>query len=379
MFGGLFKKDFKLMLKSSSTIVMVVVIPLLIILIFGFTMKNYMNCNFGTFDDSKVLYFTDNASVEMMDKFADISAKIGEKTGAEFEEVTDYDKPKKSVNKSDAVGLVKISGDSFDYYRSPYNETYGGKIIRSLFTEIADGSLTSSEGNGIAVVQTVLDVKSPSSYVYYTLIGMVLSILFIGTLMASSYGKDYESGTLKRFYISKTNTVNMWLSKTVCVIIFGIVQIAFGMAISTIIFKIKWPDETGRILLVFLSVLVFAISFGSVIGIFIKNVTMSYTSYCVIVMIFSYLGGAITPVYMLERIPVLKWIIRISPVYWTNQSITKLYNGIVDSTTTKCIAMLLILSVVCLAVHFICSRKMLFGIDAKEADDKKTKKEKVAA
>ena len=63
MFGGLFKKDFKLMLKSSSTIVMVVVIPLLIILIFGFTMKNYMNCNFGTFDDSKVLYFTDNASV----------------------------------------------------------------------------------------------------------------------------------------------------------------------------------------------------------------------------------------------------------------------------------------------------------------------------
>ena len=67
MFGGLFKKDFKLMLKSSSTIVMVVVIPLLIILIFGFTMKNYMNCNFGTFDDSKVLYFTDNASVEMMD------------------------------------------------------------------------------------------------------------------------------------------------------------------------------------------------------------------------------------------------------------------------------------------------------------------------
>ena len=96
-------------------------------------------------------------------------------------------------------------------------------------------------------------------------------------------------------------------------------------------------------------------------------------------MIFSYLGGAITPVYMLERIPVLKWIIRISPVYWTNQSITKLYNGIVDSTTTKCIAMLLILSVVCLAVHFICSRKMLFGIDAKEADDKKTKKEKVAA
>ena len=67
---------------------------------------------------------------------------------------------------------------------------------------------------------------------------------------------------------------------------------------STIIFKIKWPDETGRILLVFLSVLVFAISFGSVIGIFIKNVTMSYTSYCVIVMIFSYLGGAITPVYV---------------------------------------------------------------------------------
>lgn len=375
MFSALFKKDFKLILKSPLCVVMVIVIPLLIILIFGFTMKNYMNCDFGTFDNSKVLYYIDNASSEAVEKFTDASEKISEKTGAEFKEISDYDSAKESVNKSEAVGVIKISGDLFDYYRSPYNETYGGKIIRSLFIEITNGTNTEE----IAVKQTVLNIKKTSSYVYYTLMGMALSILFIGTLIASSYGNDFESGTLKRFYISKVNTLNMWLSKSCCVLILGFVQIAFGMAISTLIFKIDWPSETPFIMMLFLALLIFAISFGSVLGIFIKNATMSYTSYCLIVMLLSYLGGAITPVYMLERIPLLKWIIKISPVYWANQSVTKLYNGIVDDTTTKCILVLMVLSVLFIAINIIFSPKMLFGIDKKVSDDESSNEERVNA
>lgn len=70
-----------------------------------------------------------------------------------------------------------------------------------------------------------------------------------------------------------------------------------------------------------------------------------------IVMFSSYLGGAVTPVGLLKRIPVIKHLIRISPVYWANRSIISLYNGTLDDKTSKCLTALLAFSAVMLAVN----------------------------
>lgn len=349
MFFSILKKDLKLAVSNQLHIGIVAIYPIIIIMIFGFTMRNYMNNTFGTFDNAKVFYYYDNASENMTEKFADISAVLAEKLDVEFEEVTDYEKACSDVEKSKAYSVITVGADKFDYFRSEFNEPYGGDIVRSLFIELAENENPS----GVYINEVSLDIKKVNADVYYTFAGLAIAILFISAIMTNSFGRDHNAGTLDRILMSKAGASVIISSKFVCGFILGVVQIAIALGLSTLIFKIKWEHNFGMILLVFMVMLVFSLCFGLMAGSMIKNETTSFELCCYFVMLSNYLGGSITPVYLLEKIPVLKYIIKISPVYWTNQSLTNLYNGINDSKTRNCILVLVGLAVVFFAVTLI--------------------------
>ena len=85
MFFALLKKDFRLVLSNPVLLSIVTLLPLLIILIFGLSMRSYMDGNFGTFDDCKVLYYEAEPTLEILETFDQVSAQIAEKIGAVFE------------------------------------------------------------------------------------------------------------------------------------------------------------------------------------------------------------------------------------------------------------------------------------------------------
>ena len=175
MFFALLKKDFRLVLSNPVLLSIVTLLPLLIILIFGLSMRSYMDGNFGTFDDCKVLYYEAEPTPEILETFDQVSAQIAEKTGAVFEQTDDYTEAQKQVERSEAVAVIKLEADGFDYFRSTFNEPYGGDIIRSLFTQ-----LTNTPTDSPNFVQSIqLDVKKTNSDVYYTFIGMVFALSLI--------------------------------------------------------------------------------------------------------------------------------------------------------------------------------------------------------
>lgn len=353
MFFALLKKDFRLVLSNPVLLSIVTLLPLLIILIFGLSMRSYMDGNFGTFDDCKVLYYEAEPTPEILETFDQVSAQIAEKTGAVFEQTDDYTEAQKQVERSEAVAVIKLEADGFDYFRSTFNEPYGGDIIRSLFTQ-----LTNTPTDSPNFVQSIqLDVKKTNSDVYYTFIGMVFAIMFMGSFVSNSYGKDFSSQTLDRMYLSRAGKLPILGSKLLCGFLCGILQMAIALPIATAIFDIDWSNNAFLILLVFTAILVFSLAVGSVVGVIIKNETLSYLTFCEIVLFSSYLGGAVTPVYLLKKIPVVKHLIKLSPVYWANESITKLYNGTVDHTTRNCLLTLLLLSIVLLCVNWMLTSK----------------------
>ena len=126
MFFSLLKKDIRLVLSNPVLISLFTVLPLLIILIFGFSIKQFLAADFGTFDDCRVYYYNDGAAEEMLGRFDSVSQRITEATGAEFIEVFDRNEAMKNVDRSKAVGVITISENGFDYYRSTFNEPYGG-------------------------------------------------------------------------------------------------------------------------------------------------------------------------------------------------------------------------------------------------------------
>ncbi len=349
MFFWILKKDLKLALSNKLHIGIVAIYPIIIIMVFGFTMRNYMNNNFGTFDNAKVFYYYDSATENMTEKFTDISEVLNEKLGVEFEEVTDYEKACSDVEKSKAYSVITIGSDQFSYFRSDFNETYGGDIVRSLFIELAENE----DYSEVQIQEVPLNIKKVNADVYYTFAGLAIAILFISVIMANSFGRDHSAGTLDRIIMSKAGTSVIVLSKFVCGFILGILQIIIALGISTFIFKIKWENNFGMILLVLIVMQIFSLCFGLMTGSMIKNETTAFELCCYFVMLANYLGGSITPVYLLEKIPVLKYIIKISPVYWTNQSLANLYNGINDSKTRNCILILLGLSLVFITVTLI--------------------------
>lgn len=374
MFFSILKKDFKLALSNPLHIFIVLIIPLLVIVMFGFTMKNYMSGNYGTLDDAKLFYVNDGATEDNLKKFSEIEEIMNSKLGVEFEEVSDYSKACDDVEASKAFGVIKITSDGFDYFRSDFNETYGGSIVRSLFKELAENDNDSATLSPVNSIE--LDVKKVKADVYYTFAGLAISILFLGVIMSNSLCRDYDAGTFERIKMSKTGVPMIILSKFVCGMIFGIIQIGFSLAIATLVYDISWKHNFGLILLVHFIVMIFSLSFGLIVGMLIRNATTSFGAISFCAMIANYLGGSVTPVYLLEKIPVLKHIIKISPIYWTNQSLTNLYNDINDSKTRNCIIVLIALSVVFLFVTLFMASSGN-AVPAKKSDTGAKKKEAV--
>lgn len=372
MFWSLLKKDIKLVLSNPVLVSLFTVLPLIIILIFGFSMKKFTKADFGTFDGCTILYYNESASNKINSIFSETSKKITEMTGAVFEETDSYDEAVKKVERSEAAGVITLNTDGFDYFRSTFNESYGGDIVRSLFVQLTSFPFDEK----VYVKNMDLGVSRTESEVYYTFVGMIFAIMFMGSFVSSAYGRDMSANTLQRMRLSKAGNIMILLSKLLCGFIFGIIQMMIALPIATAIFDIKWKKNILLILLVFCTVLVFTLSVGSVVGIFIKNETLSYRTFCQIVLFSSYLGGAITPVYLLKRIPIIKFLVRLSPVYWANESIISLYNGTVDKRTSNCIIALLVLSAILLAVNITITSstsgskmKKLLSASKKESDN----------
>lgn len=346
-------KDLKLIFRNKSNVAFIVFIPVLLILVLGFTMKDYMSNDFNTFENGIVLYVNDGASDDMMKKFDEISSQITEKTGVEFKKADNFSDAKKDVEASKAFGAVNITENKFDYFRSSFNEKEGGEIVRSLFTELSQNN----QKNSVPVMNTVLDIKRPESSVYYTFTGLSLAILFMGAVIAGSYSKDRSADVFNRISLSTAGRKIMILSKLCSGIICGAIQILLALVVSTLVFDIKWEHNLGLIILVYFVLVIFSSSLGSLVGVISKNNAVSMSIVEVVAMLSGYLGGSITPVYLLESMPVIKYLVKVSPVYWTSQSLSNLYNDIVDEKTYKCIAVLIGLSAVLLLLTAVMSIK----------------------
>ena len=106
MLGVILKKELKAFFTNKGNLVFMFLLPILLISIFSFALGDYVKAEYGTFENGKMLYYNDNASSEMSEKFALISEKINSATGVTFEQVADIQSAKEQVESSEAYGLI---------------------------------------------------------------------------------------------------------------------------------------------------------------------------------------------------------------------------------------------------------------------------------
>lgn len=340
-------KEIKAFFTSKGNLLFMFVMPLLLITIFSYALRDYINAGYGTFNEAKVFYCEEKEEDARNKEFEMIRTKLSQALGVTFESVTDYEAACKAVEKSEAYGVIRVNKDGYDYFRSDFNEPEGGKLVRSLFSQMAGSISDTSHAETIFRVNKMkLNVSKFDSKNYYTFAGLAFSILFMGLLVAFMVYDEKEFGTIERIRLSNAGVPGMVLSKVFTGIFCGCVMIGTSYLYSQFVLKVNWGTKTVYILLILLCLCIFSATFGCVVGLAGKNKTICQSSVLMFSMLCGYLGGSITPLYLLENIPVLNWIIKISPLYYTNRAVSSLYNGVVDEKTTYCIAVLLSFTIV---------------------------------
>ena len=92
MFRLLLKKELKVFFTNKGNLAFMLFLPILMISIFSVALGNYIKADYGTFEEGKVLYYEEDASAEIMNRFWIITDKIADATGVTFEQTDDYEK-----------------------------------------------------------------------------------------------------------------------------------------------------------------------------------------------------------------------------------------------------------------------------------------------
>lgn len=380
MFFELMKKELKVYFSNKVNWAFVVVIPLLFIGLFSVALKDYIGADYGTFDDGKEFYYLNVEDGKYVDRLNVIIERLTESTGVCFERVYDIEQAKKDVEKSKAYGVITVNADGYDYYRSPYNETEGGKLIRTMFVEMAQNEIENIKNYPIVVSNNIeVKVSDVDSYAYYTFTALAFTLMMLSVGVSLSIYDEREHQTIIRYRISKGGIWGMLGLKIVVGMIAGALQLLISFTFSTVVLGVKWGDKIGWMLLLLLLHNTFAILMAIVLGLKGKNKAISQDMVFLITMLSAYLGGSVTPVYLLENIPVLKLLVKISPLYWTNQALISLYNDILDKKTLYSALISIGLAFIMFLLIAVGEKKKHVVRIVKETDDKKDKKEEVAA
>lgn len=377
MFLKMLKKEWKVYVSSKINLVFMIVLPIIFIGLFSVALKDYIGADYGTFEDGNVFYYVEDDGT-YLERFGVICDKLTEATGVTFTEVSDLADAKDRVEASEGYGVITIKADGYDYYRSPYNETEGGKLLRTMFVQLAGLSGETLESYPV-LVENVIDIKvsDVDSNAYYTFSALAFTLMMLSVGVSLSIYNERESQAIVRYRISKAGIWGMYGIKIVVGMFAGLIQIGVSFLFSTLALGVKWGDKIGYMLLLLMLNNLFAVLLAMLLGIRGKNKSMSQDTVLIITMLSAYLGGSITPIYILENIKILRFIVRISPLYWTNQALISLYNGVLDKKTLYSALVLLMLSAI-LAIVIVLGekKKRVVRIVPEQAE---TKEEEVQA
>ncbi|MCR4788873.1 MAG: ABC transporter permease, partial [Lachnospiraceae bacterium] len=299
-------KEIKVFFTSKGNLLFMFVMPLLLISIFSFALRDYISADYGTFDDGRVYYYLSAQNEARIGEFEEIKEKMTGAIGISFEQVYDYEEACCRVESSEAYGVITIKDDGYDYFRSTFNEPEGGKLARTLFSQIADNYAAGIESQSSPAINKVrVEVNKLDSRNYYTFAGLAFSIIFMGLLVAFMVYDEKEFGTIERIKLGGAGISSMVISKVLTGVVCGLVMIATSFAYSRTVLKVDWGNKAGYIVTVLLCLVIFSAVFGCVVGLWGKNRTMCQSSVLMFSMLCGYLGGSITPLYLLENMPVL--------------------------------------------------------------------------
>lgn len=342
---SMIEKELKQFFRNKGTVIMLFVFPIALITCLGFSLKSFMGADVDVFSDEKVLYTIESKS-RYEEGFNELKKGFEKETGLIFEEITNKEEAMTLVDEYDAIALVTINENGYNYYRSKEGEMVSSKIFRSMVEQglstyaLVDTAIEENPRLVEEILKTEkekyakespIGINEVTSFEYYTFAELALIMMYISVTVAESVYSEGDLKTINRIRLSKVSDLQLIIAKGALGLIIGILQIVEVYLFSTIILKINWGENIPVMMGVLLSLAIFSSVLGIVIGLLVKESKSINSVLQVIIITVCFLGGCYGPLSMLKSMPIMADLIKFSPIYWVNSALISLNTGIVNN------------------------------------------------
>ena len=350
MIRYLIKNNFKLMFRSTWSIVVMVLGPILVIAVLSSAFSALMKSYEGV-DEFSVGYRVQNVEETMIEA----TKLAGEEAGILFYEYPEGEIEDIMAN-NELAGFVNITKEEYTVYTSEDYEVEGITLeyfMSKVMSEGINQALSVQNKSKLELpVEQLEYMPAIDSVDYY---GIVYIIYFCWCGIVCAVGvlnNEKKYGIGRRFQVSNLSETQNFLGKFIPVVL--TVAGGMGIAIGTtvVLYGIHWGKPLLSMVLVLLMIIAGA-AFALMLYYITENIVITIILQFTIVWILGFLGGSFET-YMFSSTPEL--LKELSPIYHTNRALVELSCMGESTYITSAIIYSLAIIVICSMIAIFAGR-----------------------
>lgn len=355
-------KELKTTIRDKKTLMFMLLFPLILILILGTALTSaFGSDNPIQLDKIKIIY-KDKSDGQVSMYFNEFIKK-GKEEGIKFDKAADEADALAKVEKNKYPAYIEISNKGVSIYENDKNSIDASIVegmlksfidkykliseVQKVAPERAFEVINASDENNYIKETTLNSDKAPGAMDYYS-IAMTTMIALYGALSASFLIRgERMRRTDVRLIASPIKRSEILVGKVLGGIVATLLCVLVVVFASKFVFKANWGSNIGLVILVLLTEVILATSFGLGISYLTKKPEASRVIVTIVIQVVSFIGGAYFPIDTTSNSGgMMNLLVKLSPLTWNREGINKLiYTG---SHTAIIAPILLNLSVACI-------------------------------
>ncbi len=329
----------KISIRDTRTLIFMLAFPIVMMLVLGSALSNAFDNNIKI-DKMQVLY-KEIGDTSFSPYFKEFT-KAAKKEDIYFYKAPDKMDGKKEVKQNRYDAYVEVSNNGLTFYGSERN-SIESSIVQGMLTAFADKYNLVSQVAKVKPdqTQTVLASGTPGDYVkekslnankapgsmdYYA-VAVTTMIALYGAMGASFLLRGERTrNTAVRLATAPITKAEIFLGKIIGSIVLNLLSLLLIVAVSSLLFNANWGEHLGLVIVILLSEVFLAVSFGLGVSYMAKTGEASRTIILIVVQLASFFGGAYFKIDNPDGF--MKLVTNLSPLTWANSAINKIiYNN----------------------------------------------------
>lgn len=362
-------KEIKQVLRDLRTLLFMLAFPVVLMIVLGLALSNAFSSNVSI-GELKVLVNDTSGGGELTQAFTAFTKEMG-KIGVEFDSIKPGMDGRKEVEQSGYVDYVELTKTGVSLYGSSRN-TIESNIVQGMLTsftgkynaavavaqiEPAKTEMVFASGNSHEYIkETSINAdRLPGALDYYALAMAVMVAMWSAMSATRLIQSEVTRGTAFRLITAPVSKGEIFTGKVLGSIVFNMLCILVIILFSKYVFQAYWGTHLGIVLLVLLSLVIMAISFGLAGGYLLKSSANGIM--VLIVQVASFFGGAYFPIGDDTGVGFMSTMIQLSPIRVANHALTQVIYGDNLSAAWPVIGLNMILSVFFLGISIIMMKR----------------------